>query len=150
MQLEVVSAAAHTVGKARVVLLTGDNWFDITDATVDLLHLARIAAPKSERPRDPDKVCPASLAVLCQQLGHCNGRCYTSSTAPVPSTAQCGKLTGRESQVVAHVRQGLTNKEIARRLGIQEDTVKKHMQAVFEKLGVHRRVLVAIGRISPN
>jgi DNA-binding NarL/FixJ family response regulator len=150
MQLEVVSAAAHTVGKARVVLLTGDNWFDITDATVDLLHLARIAAPKSERPRDPDKVCPASLAVLCQQLGHCNGRCYTSSTAPGPSTAQCGKLTGRESQVVAHVRQGLTNKEIARRLGIQEDTVKKHMQAVFEKLGVHRRVLVAIGRISPN
>jgi DNA-binding NarL/FixJ family response regulator len=150
MQLEVVSAAAHTVGKARVVLLAGDNWFDITDATVDLLHLARIAAPKSERPRDPDKVCPASLAVLCQQLGHCNGRCYTSSTAPGPSTAQCGKLTGRESQVVAHVRQGLTNKEIARRLGIQEDTVKKHMQAVFEKLGVHRRVLVAIGRISPN
>jgi DNA-binding NarL/FixJ family response regulator len=150
MQLKVVNAASHTVGAARVVLVAGDNWFDITDATVHLLHLARTAARQSERPRNSDKACPASLADLCQQLGHCNGRCYTSSTAPGPSTAQCGKLTGRESEVVAHVRQGLTNKEIARHLGIQEDTVKKHMQAVFGKLGVHRRALVAIGRISPN
>ena len=53
--------------------------------------------------------------------------------------------TGRESQVVAHVRQGFTNKEIARRLGIQEDTVKKHLQAVFGKLGVRRRALLALG-----
>jgi LuxR family maltose regulon positive regulatory protein len=48
--------------------------------------------------------------------------------------------------VVAHVRQGFTNKEIARRLGIQEDTVKKHLQAVFGKLGVHRRALLALRR----
>ena len=44
------------------------------------------------------------------------------------------------------MRQGFTNKEIARRLGIQEDTVKKHLQAVFSKLGVRRRALVALSR----
>lgn len=53
-------------------------------------------------------------------------------------------LTSREAQVVEHLRQGATNKEIARRLGIMEDTVKKHLQSIFCKLGVHRRGLVML------
>jgi DNA-binding NarL/FixJ family response regulator len=53
-------------------------------------------------------------------------------------------LTPREVEVVEHLRQGSTNKEIARRLGIMEDTVKKHLQSVFAKLGVHRRALVVM------
>ena len=39
------------------------------------------------------------------------------------------------------------HKEIARELGIMEDTVKKHLQSVFAKLGVHRRALVAMRRL---
>lgn len=58
-------------------------------------------------------------------------------------------LTPREAQAVSLVREGLANKEIARRLGIGEDTVKKHLQHAFAKLGVHRRALVALGRIHP-
>ena len=53
-------------------------------------------------------------------------------------------LTRRERQIVEHLRRGCTNKEIARSLGIMEDTVKKHLQSVFAKLGVHRRTLVAM------
>jgi len=53
-------------------------------------------------------------------------------------------LTPREAQVVEQLRQGASNKEIARRLGIMEDTVKKHLQSVFGKLGVHRRSLVML------
>jgi DNA-binding NarL/FixJ family response regulator len=59
-------------------------------------------------------------------------------------------LTEREAQIVAQLRQGFTNKEIARRLGIQEDTVKKHLQSVFGKLGVRRRALVVLGRMPPG
>jgi DNA-binding NarL/FixJ family response regulator len=55
------------------------------------------------------------------------------------------KLTPREQQIVAFLRRGLTNKEIARHLGIMEDTVKKHLQSVFGKLGVRRRTLVVLG-----
>jgi two-component system nitrate/nitrite response regulator NarP len=55
-------------------------------------------------------------------------------------------LTPRQRQIVDFVRRGLTNKEIANHLGITEDTVKKHLQVVFGKLGVHRRALV-IARI---
>jgi DNA-binding NarL/FixJ family response regulator len=56
-------------------------------------------------------------------------------------------LTPRELQVVALVRIGCMNKEIAYELGITEGTVKKHLQSVFAKLGVHRRTLVALGRL---
>lgn len=59
-------------------------------------------------------------------------------------------LTPRERQTVGLVREGLSNKQIARRLGIGEDTVKKHLQNVFAKLGVHRRALVALGRVVPG
>ena len=57
-------------------------------------------------------------------------------------------LTDRERQIVELLRQGFTNKEIARRLGIKEDTVKKHLQSVFGKLGVHRRTLVLLRQVS--
>ena len=53
-------------------------------------------------------------------------------------------LTPRELQVVALLRRGCINKEIAQELGIMEDTVKKHLQSIFAKLGVHRRALVAL------
>lgn len=72
--------------------------------------------------------------------------------APGDETAQADRpldavkdaLTPREAQVVEHLRQGFTNKEIARRLGVMEDTVKKHLQSIFAKLGVHRRALVVL------
>lgn len=50
-----------------------------------------------------------------------------------------GALTGREREVLAELMKGLTNKEIARNLGIQEVTVKLHMKGIFHKLGAANR-----------
>jgi DNA-binding NarL/FixJ family response regulator len=49
-------------------------------------------------------------------------------------------LTAREHEIVRGVQQGLTNKEIATRLGISDKTVKTHLSAIFRKLQVRRRV----------
>lgn len=54
--------------------------------------------------------------------------------------------TDREQQIVQLLLQGLTNKQIAQQLGITEDTVKKHLQHIYDKLGVRRRALVMLGR----
>lgn len=62
---------------------------------------------------------------------------------PPGVSSQC---TGRERQIIALLVQGLTNKEIATGLGIVEDTVKKHLQHVYNKLGVRRRALIILGR----
>jgi DNA-binding NarL/FixJ family response regulator len=51
-------------------------------------------------------------------------------------------LTTRESDVVALLVQGLTNKEIAKALNVGTETVKRHLQHIFIKLGVHRRTQV--------
>ncbi len=50
-----------------------------------------------------------------------------------------GHLSPREHQVMACVAQGLKNKQIAERLGIAEQTVKNHLQNVFETLQVKSR-----------
>ncbi len=48
-------------------------------------------------------------------------------------------LTPRESEVLLWVAQGKSNAEISTILGAAESTVKKHLQSIFEKLGVDNR-----------
>jgi DNA-binding CsgD family transcriptional regulator len=49
------------------------------------------------------------------------------------------ELTERERDVLELVAQGLTNREVARRLFISPLTVRKHLEHVYEKLGVRTR-----------
>ena len=48
-------------------------------------------------------------------------------------------LTARELEVLAHLADGLSNKAIAVRLGISDETVKFHLTAIFGKLGASNR-----------
>ncbi len=48
-------------------------------------------------------------------------------------------LTNRERDVLALLADGLGNKQIAARLGISQNTVKTHLELLFEKLGVSSR-----------
>lgn len=54
------------------------------------------------------------------------------------------QLTPREAEVLHLVRTGLANKQIARRLGISERTVKAHLTSVFQRLGVVDRTQAAL------
>jgi DNA-binding NarL/FixJ family response regulator len=53
-------------------------------------------------------------------------------------------LTGREREVLRQVAIGQTNKEIARCLHIAETTVKSHVRAILDKLGVQSRTQAAL------
>jgi DNA-binding NarL/FixJ family response regulator len=59
-------------------------------------------------------------------------------------TALVADLTPRELEVLALVRAGLANKQIARRLGISERTVKAHLTSVFTGIGVVDRTQAAL------
>ena len=48
-------------------------------------------------------------------------------------------LSPRQSEVLAFLKQGLTNPQIAERLGVTERTVKAHCQEVYDRLGVPNR-----------
>ena len=53
-------------------------------------------------------------------------------------------LSAREEEVLRLVATGLANKQIARRLGISERTVKAHLTSVFQQLGVTDRTQAAL------
>jgi DNA-binding CsgD family transcriptional regulator len=60
-----------------------------------------------------------------------------------PATAETAGLSRREQEVARCVGRGLTDKEIARALGISLPSVRTYLQRLFDKLGVHRRAGVA-------
>src|SRR5438270_790129 len=66
-----------------------------------------------------------------------NGRCSTS-------LEHVQSLTSREREVIPLVAQGLLNKQVARRLGVSEGTVKVHLHNIFQKTGVHNRTALAV------
>ena len=65
---------------------------------------------------------------------------FTSQHREAPSQDTFGALSRRERETLALLVQGLSNAEIAERLGISEKTVRNHLSNLFDKLGVWSRV----------
>jgi DNA-binding NarL/FixJ family response regulator len=59
-------------------------------------------------------------------------------------------LTPRELEIVTTVTGGCTNKEIAQRFSLSEETVKHHLTKIFSKLGVSNRLELALFAISQH
>ena len=78
---------------------------------------------------------PRTAGMLFRLLG--------SRIAARASVGDDEALTSREREIVVLMGEGLPNKQIARRLGIQNATVKNHVHSILGKLGVSRRAEVA-------
>ena len=48
--------------------------------------------------------------------------------------------TGREKEIIEHVCRGLSNKQIAQRLALSENTVKAHLNTIFRKFNITSRL----------
>jgi two-component system, NarL family, nitrate/nitrite response regulator NarL len=57
-------------------------------------------------------------------------------------------LTAREFDVVGTIVSGFTNREIAEKFSISEQTVKHHLRNIFDKLGVSNRLELALFAIN--
>jgi DNA-binding NarL/FixJ family response regulator len=67
-----------------------------------------------------------------------------SASAKSPSRDPAMQLTVREEQILIELKQGATNKEIARKLALSEKTVKHYMTSVLQKLRARNRVEAAL------
>ena len=62
------------------------------------------------------------------------------AVAGVSLEAVLRRLTVRQREIVRWAARGMSNKQIARQLGISPETVKTHLHHVFEREGVHGRM----------
>ena len=59
-------------------------------------------------------------------------------------------LTDRERQIMCLVSEGLSNKEIGRRLNIADGTIKQHLHHIYQKLEISNRTVLSALAISQN
>jgi DNA-binding NarL/FixJ family response regulator len=110
----------------RSALASGATGYVLKDAgREELLHAIRaVAAGRTALPTDLLR------------------KAMAPTTGPRPD--DLARLTSRERQVLDGVARGLTNKEIARDLGIGPGTVKTHVERLIAKLGVADRTQAAV------
>jgi DNA-binding NarL/FixJ family response regulator len=58
-----------------------------------------------------------------------------------------GSLTQRETDILEHLSEGRSNRDISRALFLSEKTVKAHLAAIFRKLGVTNRTQAAMAAV---
>lgn len=107
------------IGKAIDAVLSGQLWF--SRATMQTVYVALLEAMTAAR-------------------GETAGR-ETAGGSGHGQNSELRPLTPRETEVVALVRQGLSNRQISAQMGISVNTVKKHLAHAFEKAGRHNRHL---------
>ena len=75
---------------------------------------------------------------------------YLRNRAPAEDVRRRKKygLTNREVEIVAAIVDGCTNKEIAQKFNLSEDTVKHHLTSIFDKVGVSNRLELALFAIN--
>jgi two-component system, NarL family, nitrate/nitrite response regulator NarL len=95
--------------------------------------IADVVATVESVGRGETIISPKLAASLFQRLASERRRREMGSAPSEP------ELTLRERQILKLVEQGMTNKEIARSLGIELATVKNHVHNVLDKLKVSRR-----------
>lgn len=116
-----------------------DSALAILIETLELLN-AQCRAYERALPANnpPARAAVNTLGKLARQaLSEAQGLSARQSDSPSPGTAV--PLSPREAQVLSLVARGLTNKEIAYRLGISERTVQFHLNSIFNKSDTHSR-----------
>lgn len=145
---ETVSRAIESGGMLRnsaLVILIDDPEFSVVNALHSGVRAVIPRAATAEEIVAAIQASVAGLVVLHPDALH-------SVLSPMPSGDQPELdpsdqiLSRREIEVLRMIAEGLSNKEIASKLGISDHTVKFHISAIFAKLGASSRTgAVTIG-----
>jgi two-component system nitrate/nitrite response regulator NarL len=136
--MEVLRELAHQNVTVRTILLTAAiQSFAVSNAF-------QLGARGIVLKASPPELLLKSIRAVC------DGQFWVGSE-PVPNWARAGHppdsgfgLTTREIEIISAIREGNSNREIAGRLAISEETVKRHLSNIFSKLGVSSRLELAV------
>jgi two-component system, NarL family, nitrate/nitrite response regulator NarL len=142
--LEIIRELAAGSASTRTIVLT--NRVDSPDVMAALQLGARGVVPKDSA---PDLLFNSIRSVMAGNywLGQEQLSAVVTNLRKFEAARRHSKafgLTRREIDIVRAVVSGYTNKEIAERSSITENTVKSHLTHIFNKLGASNRVELAL------
>jgi len=128
--MEVLRELAHQQAAVRTILLTAAiQPFAVTSAL-------QLGARGIVLKASPPEMLLSSIRSVCE------GQFWVGSE-PVAAWARSGQtstsgfgLTSREIEIISAIKEGSSNREIASKLAISEETVKRHLSNIYGKLGV--------------
>jgi DNA-binding NarL/FixJ family response regulator len=139
---EVLRTLDRAGNRVAAVVLTG------SDSQFDYAQVVRLGARGLVLKTDgPAKLFSAIRAVAQGELAFSEEMAdhvldtMADASRPVASLA---RLSPREREVAALVASGLKNRDMARKLSISENTVKRHLQSIFSKTRTHDRLELAV------
>ncbi len=121
------------LGEVVGLLQAGASGFVSRDASLADLARGIIAAGRGEIVLPP-KIAGRALDGLAR--------------GEIQQEAPTGSLTGREQDVLVHLSQGLTNKDIAQSLFLSVRTVEAHLRNIYDKLDVSSRTEAALWAVN--
>lgn len=155
--VDLLPGLREVLPQAQVLMLTvSEDEQDLTDALrggaagylLKTMDGPDLAAALRRAHEGESVVSPEMMSKLVSALR------ASALPAPAPQVAALAEtavapdveagLSPREGEILREIVQGASNKEIARRLGIAETTVKIHVQHILRKLGLSSRVQVAV------
>jgi two-component system nitrate/nitrite response regulator NarL len=130
----IVLSASESASDVREAIAHGADGYVVKSASADvLIHSINLVMTGQ-------RVAPLPLDII----GDNSTSGSTAQGAGSVPVRHHPKLTAQESRVLIYLGEGMSNKEIARTLGIFEGTVKVHVKSVFRKLGAKNRTMAAL------
>ncbi len=146
--IDAVGALRESAPAARVIVLTvSEDEDDLARALNSGAAGYLLKTVESEALGDAIRRALAGEAVVSPEMTHklVNAlRSASGAGAPAGAAHREEPLSPREREILREIAGGASNKEIARRLGIAETTVKVHVQHILRKLNLSSRVQAAV------
>lgn len=150
--LEILTALVRAAPKSRILILTGIRDFEIHQKAMMVG-----ASGVVQKEKTPQLLFKAIEKVHAGEIWYDRSKMGTMFTEILrnengrnadPETAKIASLSQRERDVVTLISQGMKNRVIGETLFISETTVRHHLTAIFEKLGVSSRLELIIYALS--
>ena len=135
--MEVLRELAHDGTAVHTILLTA------TIHPLEAAHALRLGARRVVLKASTPELLLKSIRSVCdgERLGE---EVLATWTRYDEWRQNKSELTAREVEIISEIKTGNSNKQIARKLSISEETVKRHLSNIFEKLGVSSRLELAL------
>lgn len=148
--LEAMRAIMKSSPNARIILLTGAI---TSEQIVEALHMgARGIVLKDALAEDVKTAIHTVISgdywIGGKRVVDLACTLYELMQQSLPPLQRQYGLTPREMEVLGCIVEGGTNRDIARKLAVSEETVKRHLANIFDKTGISTRLELALFGIS--